>query len=129
MHRGQGHGFALIEALVVVGLLGVLALRFFPLALSDVDVPDPAGGRMHEVLWKRGKALDVRLYEPAHSPVAGWCAFAGEDAKGRALFVVDAGKPGPQRRLEAASENLTRDLAFSPDGNHVLFSTNQPDRP
>jgi Tol biopolymer transport system component len=31
--------------------------------------------------------------------------------------------------MEAASDNLIRDLAFSPDGRYILFSSNRPDRP
>jgi len=98
-------------------------------AVALIDVSSPADGKVKDVLWKRGKDLDVKPYEPVYSPITRRCVFVGEDSKGMALYSFEVGKPGAPKRLEAASDNLIRDLAFSPDGRYVLFSSNRPDRP
>ena len=68
--------------------------------------------------------------EPVCSPATGQCVFVGSDPKGMALYTLDPGKPGPPRRLEPEGhDKLIRDLAFSPDGRYLLFSSNRPDRP
>jgi hypothetical protein len=98
-------------------------------ALALIDVSHPSVGRVKQILWRRGEDLDVRPSEPVYSPLNRRCVFVGEDAKGMALYLLEPGKPGPPKRMEAASDNLIRDLAFSPDGRYVLFSSNRPDRP
>jgi len=98
-------------------------------AVALIDVTSPADGKLKEVLWKRGKDLDVKPSEPVYSPITRRCIFVGEDSKGMALYSFEVGKPGAPKRLEAASDNLIRDLTFSPDGRYVLFSSNRPDRP
>jgi type II secretory pathway pseudopilin PulG len=98
--------------------------------IALVDVTSPQEGRIKEVLWTKGKGLDVKPREPIYSPVTGLCVFVGEDAKGMALYSFKHGKTDPPRRLEPeAYDNLIRDLAFSPDGRYILFSSNRPDRP
>src|SRR5262249_53302416 len=97
--------------------------------IALIDVSSPADSKVKEVLWQRSKDLDVRPREPVYSPATRRCVFVGEDDKGMALYAFERGKPGPPKRLETASDNLIRDLAFSPDGRYVLFSSNRPDRP
>jgi Tol biopolymer transport system component len=97
--------------------------------IALIDVSTPVEGKVKEVLWKRSKDLDVKPREPVYSPATRRCVFVGEDPKGMALYALERGKPGTPRRLETASDNLVRDLAFSPDGRYVLFSSNRPDRP
>jgi Tol biopolymer transport system component/type II secretory pathway pseudopilin PulG len=97
--------------------------------IALLDVSTPADGKVKEVLWKRSKDLAVMPREPVYSPATRRCVFVGEDAKGMALYAFERGKPGETKRLEAASDTLIRDLAFSPDGRYVLFSSNRPDRP
>ena len=65
---------------------------------------------------------EVKPSEPVYSPITRRCVFVGEDTKGMALYLLEPGKPGPPKRMESASDNLIRDLAFSPDGRYVLFS-------
>ena len=98
-------------------------------AVALIDVSSPSAGRVKQVLWKRAKDLDVKPSEPVYSPVNRQCVFVGEDTKGMALYLIEPGKPGPPKRMEAESDNLIRDLAFSPDGRYILFSSNRPDRP
>jgi Tol biopolymer transport system component len=97
--------------------------------IALIDVSDPSDGKIKGVLWKRSRDLDVRPREPVYSQATRRCVFVGEDARGMALYGFERGKPGTPKRLEAASDNLIRDLAFSPDGRYVLFSSNRPDRP
>ncbi len=92
-----------------------------------IDVSQPGQGRVKEILWKRGNGLDVKPYSPVYSPVTKRCVFIGKSkGKGRALYSVEQGKPGPPNRLEAAGfDNLIQDLAFSPDGRYVVFSSDR----
>jgi type II secretory pathway pseudopilin PulG len=98
-------------------------------AIALIDVSTVAEGRVKESLWRKGQGPGLKPREPVYSPAARRCVFVGEDDKGMALYSVEPGKPGAAKRLEAASDNLIRDLAFSPDGRYVLFSSNRPDRP
>ena len=82
------------------------------------------------VLWKKGDGLNVDLVEPVSSPATGQCVFVESNPEGMALYALDAGKPGPPRRLEREGhDKLIRDLAFSPDGRYLLFSSNRADTP
>jgi type II secretory pathway pseudopilin PulG len=98
-------------------------------SIALVDVTNPDEARVKEILWKKSSGPDLRPHEPIYSPATRRSIFVGEDAKGMALYSLEPGKPSEPKRLEpGAMDNLIRDLAFSPDGRFVLFSSNRPDR-
>jgi hypothetical protein len=92
-----------------------------------IDVNDPEQGKIKEVLWKRGKGLDVTPYDPVYSTVTRRCVFAGKhEDKGIALYMFERGKADPPKRLEPEGfDNILMDLAFSPDGRYVLFRSDR----
>jgi Protein of unknown function (DUF1559)/WD40-like Beta Propeller Repeat len=95
-----------------------------------LDLADPERAAIKEVLWKKGSGLAVDPSEPIFAPATRRCVFVGSDTRGMALYTLDAGKPGPPKRLEPEGhDKLILDLAFAPDGRYVLFASNRPDRP
>jgi Tol biopolymer transport system component len=97
--------------------------------IALIDVSDPAQGKIKEILWTKGKGLDITPYHPLYSPTTRRCVFVGAEPKGMALYSFQHGQPGPPQRLEPEGyDNLIQDLAYSPDGRYVLFSSNRPDR-
>jgi Tol biopolymer transport system component len=95
-----------------------------------LDVSNPEQGAVKEVVLEKGNGPDLKISEPIYSLATRRCVFVGEDSKGMALYSVRSGDRKSLKRLEPqASDNLIRDLAFSPDGRYVLFSSNRPDRP
>ena len=99
-------------------------------SIALIDVNDPEQAKVKEVLWRAGKGLDVKPYDPAYSPATRRCAFAGkQEGKGSALYVLDHGKADPPRRLENEGfDDILLDLAFSPDGRYLVFRSNRTDR-
>jgi hypothetical protein len=101
-------------------------------AIALIDVKDPAQGKVKEVLWKRGKELDVQPFNPVYSPVSRQCVFVGKaEGKGRALYSFHHGKPDRPARLEPGEQfdNLIQDPAFSPDGRYIVFSGDRKPAP
>ena len=97
--------------------------------IALVDVTDPDEAKVKEILWKKSSGPDLKPHEPIYSPATRRCIFVGEDAKGMALYSLEPGKPTEPKRLEPGpTDNLIRDLAYSPDGRFILFSSNRPDR-
>jgi dipeptidyl aminopeptidase/acylaminoacyl peptidase len=95
-----------------------------------LDVSNPEQGTVKEVVLEKGNGPDLKISEPIYSLATRRCVFVGEDSKGMALYLVRSGDRRSLKRLEPqASDNLIRDLAFSPDGRYLLFSSNRPDRP
>jgi Tol biopolymer transport system component len=97
--------------------------------IALLDVTDPRQVIIKEVLWKKGKGLDVTPYHPLYSANRRRCVFVGVEPQGMALYSFQHGQSGPPRRLEPEGfDNLIQDLAASPDGRYVLFASNRPER-
>jgi prepilin-type processing-associated H-X9-DG protein len=98
-------------------------------SIALVDVADPDEAKVKGILWKKSSGPDLKPHEPIYAPATRRCIFVGEDAKGMALYSLEPGKSTEPKRLEPGpTDNLIRDLAFSPDGRFILFSSNRPDR-
>ena len=100
-----------------------------PDAIALIDVREPSQATIKEVLWKKGKGLNVNPFHPLYSALTRRCVFVGEDAKGMALYSFLHGQRHPPRRLEPAGyDTLIQDLTSSPDGRYVVFSSNRRGR-
>jgi Tol biopolymer transport system component len=90
-----------------------------------IDVREPSRPGIKQVLWRRGKDLDVRALWPVYSAVARRGVFVGTGADGvMALYAVEPGRSGAPRRLEPnSSDREMGGLYFSPDGRYLLFCT------
>ncbi|MGC8642827.1 MAG: hypothetical protein ACP5XB_23455, partial [Isosphaeraceae bacterium] len=100
-------------------------------SIALVDVNNPEQAVVKEVLWTRGKNLDVEPSYPLYSARTGRLVFVGTDQQmNQSLYLLERGKKTPPRRLEpGVQSNETRDLALSPDGRYVLFAGNREERP
>jgi hypothetical protein len=102
----------------------------YPDAIALIDVKTPGESSIKETLWKKGDGRDVQPFYPLYSPATGLCVFVGLENKRKALYSFRRGQSDPPRRLEPeGDDNLLQDLAFSPDGRCVLFSSDRPLRP
>jgi Tol biopolymer transport system component len=99
--------------------------------IALVDLSNMYRPEVKQVLWKKGDGSGPSPGEVAWSHLDGQCIFVGSDPRGMALYAVDASMPGmPPRRLEREGlDKLVRDLAFSPDGRYLLFSSSRDLRP
>ena len=99
-------------------------------AIALLDARKPAKAKIIEVLWQRGKDLDVMPLWPIYSPDTRRCVFIGSDGTNRRLYSVKRGESRQARRLETGlfNEQLS-DLSFSPDGRYLLFAADRPDQP
>jgi RNA polymerase sigma factor (sigma-70 family) len=94
------------------------------IALVDVSVPGHAG--IKETLWKKGDGTNVEPFCPLYSVATGRCVFVGVENKRKALYTFRRGQSDPPRRLEReGDDNLLQDLAASPDGRYVLFTSDR----
>jgi Tol biopolymer transport system component len=94
-----------------------------------LDVTDPQRTKVKEVLWKRGKELDVTPLWPVYSASTRRYVFVGSGPGGLALYTVDPGQSGRARRLEPGRlDEQVGGLAFSPDGRYLLFCSTRPER-
>jgi Tol biopolymer transport system component len=96
-------------------------------AIALLDVTQPEEAKVKEVLWKRGKDPDVEPRYPLYSARTHRVVFVGIDSrKEKALYSLERGKNAPPKRLEPGVQSgEIRDLAPSPDGRYVLFSSNR----
>lgn len=96
--------------------------------LALIDVEEPQGGKVKEVLWKQAQP-DLQVMDPVYSASRRQCVFIGVSPEGMALYAVGGGKSGPPIRLEPGDyDALMWDLALSSDGRYVLFGSTRPDR-
>jgi len=94
-----------------------------------IDVSEPAQAKVEQVLWEKGHGLDVVPSYPVYSARTRRCIFVGSGPKGLALYGFERGKVDPPRRLEPEGyDKLLQDLACSPDGRYLLFSSNRAGR-
>ncbi len=98
--------------------------------IALVDVSDPEQGRVKEVLYRQRKDFAAKLTYPAYFAASRRCVFVGEvEGKGKALYAFEHGKSDPPRRLESEGfDQVLQDPTFSPDGRHLVFSSDRPDR-
>ena len=97
--------------------------------IALIDVTDPDEAKVKEVLWKKSNGPDLKPYEPIYRRRPAVAFSWVETPKGMALYSLEPGKPAQPKRLEPGpTDNLTRDLSYSPDGRFLLFSSNRPDR-
>ncbi len=95
--------------------------------IALVDVTNPAEGKVKEILWKRANDTDLLPTFPLYSAITRRCVFVGGGPKGMALYSFQVGKSEPPKRLEPEGfDKEIVDLAMSPDGRYVLFSSNRP---
>ena len=95
--------------------------------IALVDTTNPTEGKVKEILWKKGKGLDVTPTYPTYSPATKEYAFVGEGPQGMALFAFRRGQAEPPRRLEPQGfDKMLRDPTFSPDGRFLLFTSDRP---
>lgn len=93
-----------------------------------LDVSDPGRTKVKQVLWRRGKDLDVRPLWPVYSARTRRYVFVGVEPGGQALYTIDPGQAGRARRLESAGlDEQVGGLAFSPDGRYLLFCSTRPE--
>lgn len=95
--------------------------------IALIDTTRPAEGKVKEVLWKRGKDLDVIPTYPSYCPTTREYVFVGQGPRGMALHAFRHGQTEPPRRLEPKGyDKMLRDPTFSPDGKYVVFTSDRP---
>ena len=94
-------------------------------SIALIDVNNPSQGSIREILWTRGKDLDVEPSYPLYLAETRRVVFVGTDKnRHRALYMFERGKKTPPTRLEPGTQsNAIDDLAPAPDGRYVLFSS------
>jgi hypothetical protein len=97
--------------------------------IAFLDLTDPSHGKVKEVLWKmtfKGPGIGANPHGPVYAASAGRCVFVGGSPEGMALFSFKRVQAGLPKRVEpTAYDALLQDLAMSPDGRYVLFSSNR----
>jgi Tol biopolymer transport system component len=97
--------------------------------IALVDISDPRRSRLKEALWRKGDGLDLSPSYPVYSPDARLCVFVGSGPQGMALYRLDRDSAGPRRLEPGRSDRTIQDLALSPDGRYVLFTSDRAARP
>jgi RNA polymerase sigma factor (sigma-70 family) len=98
-----------------------------PNAIALIDVSEPSHARIKEVLWKKGKELDVAPNYPLYSAATRRCVFVGQNAQGMAFYSFRHGQPDLPRRLEPEGyDGQIQDVGMSPDGRYVIFASDRP---
>ena len=97
--------------------------------IALVDVTDPAHARIKERFWNmdfKGRSIDVNPHSPVYLASTGSGVFVGGATAGMVLYAFQRGQTGQPKRLEPDGyDALLQDLALSPDGRYVLFSSNR----
>ncbi len=97
--------------------------------IAFIDVSLPEWPRWKARLWRKGDGLDLSPKYPVYSPGSGRLVFVGTGPEGMALYVLERGAAVP-RRLEAGPLDKTiQDVAISPDGRYVLFTSDRHAQP
>jgi Tol biopolymer transport system component len=98
-------------------------------SIALIDVTNPAQAKVRKVLWKadfKGKGPDVQPLNPVYMPSTRRCVFVGKANEGMAIYSLEHGRANLPKRLEPEGfDSLLQDLALSPDGRYVLFSSNR----
>jgi len=95
--------------------------------IALIDVSNPAEAKIVEVLWRRGKELDVTPRWPVYWPETRRCYFIGVEADKRTLYSLDRGKSRRAKQVEVTgNNNKLGGLSFSPDGRYLLMGDNRP---
>jgi len=102
-------------------------------SIALIDVTDPAQGKVKEILWKtsfKGQGPDVQPCAAVYRPSSGRCVFVGKGTvpgtAGMALYSFERGRAVLPKRVEREGvDSLMQDLALSPDGRYVLFTSNR----
>jgi Tol biopolymer transport system component len=98
-------------------------------SVALLDVSKPGEASIKEVLWRKGAGQEIKPMWPVYSPVTRRCIFVGAEPKGMALYSIEAGKAGQEKRLEAGElDDRIAGLGLSPDGEYLLFCSTRPDR-
>ena len=97
--------------------------------IAIVDVTNPERAKVKEVLWEmnfKGQGVDVNPHGPVYHAGTGRCVFVGGAREGMVLYSFTRGQASQPKRLEPEGyDSLLQDLAFSPDGRYVLFTSNR----
>jgi hypothetical protein len=96
--------------------------------IALLDVSNPAEAKIIEVLWQRGKELDVTPRWTVYSPETHRCLFLGVVGDKRTLYSLERGKSRRATPVEIKGHNNNKlgCLAFSPDGRYLLLGDNRP---
>jgi Tol biopolymer transport system component len=107
-------------------LVSALSTREGGDIIALLDVSNPTEAKIIDVLWQRGKELDVTPRCPVYRPETGRCLFIGVEPKKRTLYSVERGKSRRAKQVEAKGQDEAIGfLSFSPDGRYLLFSSNR----
>ena len=94
--------------------------------IALLDVSNPAAAKIIEVLWQRDPELDVEPRWPVYSPETRRCIFSGVVANKKTLYLIEHGKSGRAKPVEAAGpDEILQALSFSPDSRFLLFSSDR----
>ena len=95
-------------------------------AIALVDVSKPEEAEVKEILWTRGKDLDVEPSYPLYSARTHRVVFVGLDNQKKKAFIpLNEGRSTPQAARARGAIEGDQGPRPSPDGRNVLFSSNR----
>jgi WD40-like Beta Propeller Repeat len=102
-------------------------------SIALIDVTDPAQAKVKQILWKmsfKGQGPDVQPVAVVYRPGTGRCVFVAKPTipttNELALYWFERGRADQPKRVEReGADSLLQDLALSPDGRYVLFTSNR----
>jgi RNA polymerase sigma factor (sigma-70 family) len=116
-------------------LVSVLATDGEPESIALLDVSKPGEAKVIEVLWKRGKDLDVVPRWPVYRPDTRCCYFVGPEPTKRTIYSVRRGESRQARSMGVVEHYVPGmqaqqlgGLSLSPDGRYLLFQAHRPER-
>ena len=70
-----------------------------------------------------------QAWDPAWSPDGQWIAFLSSRDGGNDIYLVGAGRPGPNRRIQRVTHDFAPkgDPSFTPDGRRIAYYTSHND--